>query len=74
MISLDSHSRHPIASFATGLVYPRYLVGEAHMAKMTIDKGYFSDKAEVMDDIRRTGYWPNTVSYTHLTLPTICSV
>lgn len=30
------------------------------MAKMTIDKGYFSDKAEVMDDIGRTGYWPNT--------------
>ena len=30
------------------------------MAKMTIDKGYFSDKAAVMNDIRETGYWRTT--------------
>ncbi|MFT5442528.1 MAG: putative cupin superfamily protein [Myxococcota bacterium] len=30
------------------------------MAKMTIDKGYFENKAQVMDDIRDSGYWPTT--------------
>ena len=30
------------------------------MPKMEIQKGYFSDRAEVMEDIRDTGYWPTT--------------
>ena len=30
------------------------------MSKMVIEKGYFSDHAQVMEDIRDTGYWPTT--------------
>ncbi len=30
------------------------------MPTMTIDKGYFSNRADVMADIARTGYWPTT--------------
>jgi mannose-6-phosphate isomerase-like protein (cupin superfamily) len=30
------------------------------MATMTIEKGYFKDRAEVMEDIRDSGYWPTT--------------
>ncbi|HIG68724.1 MAG TPA: cupin domain-containing protein [Myxococcales bacterium] len=30
------------------------------MAKMTIDKGHFSDRAGAMQDIQQTGYWPHT--------------
>lgn len=30
------------------------------MAKMTIDKGHFRDRAEAMEDIKKTGYWPHT--------------
>jgi quercetin dioxygenase-like cupin family protein len=30
------------------------------MSKMAIEKGYFTTRAEVMDDIRDTGYWPTT--------------
>lgn len=30
------------------------------MAKMLIEKGYFNDRAQVMEDIRDTGYWPTT--------------
>lgn len=28
--------------------------------KMRIDKGYFSSKEEVMQDIAKTGFWPHT--------------
>jgi uncharacterized cupin superfamily protein len=27
---------------------------------MIVEKGYFTDRAEVMEDIRDTGYWPTT--------------
>ncbi len=30
------------------------------MSKMTVDRGYFKDRAEVMEDIAKTGYWPTT--------------
>ena len=30
------------------------------MSKMIVEKQYFSTKAEVMEDIRDTGYWPTT--------------
>jgi quercetin dioxygenase-like cupin family protein len=30
------------------------------MSKMVIEKGYFSDRAEAMNDIAKTGYWPTT--------------
>ena len=30
------------------------------MSKMIVEKGYFADRAEVMEDIRDTGYWPTT--------------
>jgi len=30
------------------------------MSKMVVEKGYFSDRAQVMEDIRDTGYWPTT--------------
>ena len=30
------------------------------MAKMVIDKGFFETRAEVMEDIRDSGYWPST--------------
>ena len=30
------------------------------MTKLVIEKGYFNTRAEVMDDIGRTGYWPTT--------------
>ncbi len=30
------------------------------MAKMTIDKGYFTSREEVLEDIARTGFWPTT--------------
>jgi uncharacterized cupin superfamily protein len=30
------------------------------MSKMVIEKGYFSDRAQVMRDIAETGYWPTT--------------
>ena len=30
------------------------------MSKMVIEKGYFANRGEVMDDIRETGYWPTT--------------
>ena len=30
------------------------------MSKMMIEKGYFRTRAEVMDDIRDSGYWPTT--------------
>lgn len=29
-------------------------------SKMSIDKGYFENHAQVMEDIRDTGYWPVT--------------
>ena len=29
-------------------------------AKMTIDHGYFETRAEVMQDIAKTGFWPTT--------------
>jgi uncharacterized cupin superfamily protein len=34
--------------------------GEITVSKMTIDKNYFTDRAEVMEDIRDSGYWPTT--------------
>lgn len=30
------------------------------MSKMVIEKGYFTNRTEVMEDIRDTGYWPTT--------------
>ena len=30
------------------------------MSKMVIEKGYFNTRAEVMNDIRDSGYWPTT--------------
>ena len=30
------------------------------MSKMVIEKGYFETRAQVMEDIRDTGYWPTT--------------
>lgn len=30
------------------------------MSKMVIEKGYFTSRAEVMEDIRDSGYWPTT--------------
>ena len=30
------------------------------MPKMVVDKGFFKTRAEVMEDIRNSGYWPNT--------------
>jgi len=30
------------------------------MSEMVVEKGYFKTRAEVMDDIRQTGYWPTT--------------
>ncbi len=30
------------------------------MAKISVDKGFFSSHAEVMADIAKTGYWPTT--------------
>ncbi len=30
------------------------------MSKLVVEKGYFSTRAEVMEDIRDTGYWPTT--------------
>lgn len=30
------------------------------MSKMVIEKDYFNSRAEVMDDIGQTGYWPTT--------------
>ena len=40
------------------------------MPKMVVDKGYFSTKAEVMEDIRDSGYWPTTfISYKSPELP-----
>ena len=30
------------------------------MSKLTIEKGYFQSRAEVMEDIRDSGYWPTT--------------
>ena len=30
------------------------------MSKMVIEKGYFQTRAEVMEDIRDSGYWPTT--------------
>jgi quercetin dioxygenase-like cupin family protein len=30
------------------------------MSKMVIEKGYFQNRAEVMEDIRDSGYWPTT--------------
>lgn len=30
------------------------------MPKMAIEKNYFQGHAEVMEDIRQTGYWPTT--------------
>ena len=30
------------------------------MPKLVVEKGYFTTKAEVMEDIRDTGYWPTT--------------
>lgn len=30
------------------------------MSKMVVEKGYFRDRAQVMEDIRDTGYWPTT--------------
>ncbi len=30
------------------------------MSKMKIEKGYFTSQAEVMEDIRDSGYWPTT--------------
>lgn len=30
------------------------------MSKMVIEKGYFTTRTEVMEDIRDSGYWPTT--------------
>ena len=30
------------------------------MPKMQIEKGYFESRAQVMEDLRDTGYWPTT--------------
>ncbi|MGI9327753.1 MAG: cupin domain-containing protein [Pseudomonadales bacterium] len=30
------------------------------MSKMTVDRQFFKDRAEVMADIAKTGYWPTT--------------
>ena len=30
------------------------------MSKMVIEKNYFATRAEVMEDVRDTGYWPTT--------------
>ena len=30
------------------------------MSKLVVEKGYFTTKAEVMEDIRDSGYWPTT--------------
>jgi quercetin dioxygenase-like cupin family protein len=30
------------------------------MSKMVIEKGYFTTRSEVMEDIRDSGYWPTT--------------
>jgi mannose-6-phosphate isomerase-like protein (cupin superfamily) len=30
------------------------------MTKMTVDHGYFTTQAEVMQDIAKTGFWPTT--------------
>ncbi len=30
------------------------------MAKLVVEKGYFGNRAEAMNDIRDTGYWPTT--------------
>ena len=30
------------------------------MSKLVVEKNYFSNRAEVMEDIRDTGYWPTT--------------
>ncbi len=30
------------------------------MAKMTVDRNFFSTHAEVMEDIAKTGFWPTT--------------
>jgi len=30
------------------------------MSRMVIEKSYFKSRAEVMEDIRDTGYWPTT--------------
>jgi mannose-6-phosphate isomerase-like protein (cupin superfamily) len=30
------------------------------MSKMVVDKSYFKNHADVMNDIRKTGYWPTT--------------
>jgi uncharacterized cupin superfamily protein len=30
------------------------------MSKLVVEKGYFATRAEAMDDIRDTGYWPTT--------------
>ena len=30
------------------------------MAKMVVEKGFFTTRAEVMEDIRDSGYWPTT--------------
>jgi uncharacterized cupin superfamily protein len=30
------------------------------MSKMVIEKGFFTTKAEAMDDIRASGFWPTT--------------
>ena len=30
------------------------------MSKMVIEKGHFTTRAEVMEDIRDSGYWPTT--------------
>lgn len=40
------------------------------MSKMTVQKGYFTSRAEVMEDIRDSGYWPTTyISETSPELP-----
>lgn len=31
-----------------------------NMTKMTVDHGYFTSHAEVMQDIAKTGFWPTT--------------
>lgn len=30
------------------------------MAKMIVEKGYFTDRRQVMEDVRDSGYWPTT--------------
>ena len=30
------------------------------MSKMVVEKGYFNTLAEVMEDVRDSGYWPST--------------